>query len=106
MEILLGIKCSDCGSYNTVREKGGLVRKLHGKLVEESFEPDDHDDTRFEVAGGGSLTPPETPTRDPSLHSSSSRAFGTPGTILGVIYLCPRTSLVSSGTLQGLLLIS
>ena len=33
-----GIKCGECGSYNTTREKGGLVRKLHGTLVEETFE--------------------------------------------------------------------
>ena len=67
-----GIKCGECGSYNTTREKGGLVRKLHGTLVEETFEPG--------TVGGppeedGSLTPPETPTRDQTDSTSHSSGW-------------------------------
>ena len=68
-----GIKCGECGSYNTTREKGGLVRKLHGTLVEETFEPGTVGGPPEE--GGsppGSLTPPETPTRDQTDSTSHS----------------------------------
>jgi len=79
---ILGIKCGECGSYNTTREKGGLVRKLHGTLVEETFEPG--------TVGGppeedGSLTPPETPTRDQTdstSHSTVRRLRGAGGSNL------------------------
>jgi len=84
---ILGIKCGECGSYNTVREKGGLLRKVQGNLVEERFEPGAVDaGTEAERGGGsrepreratGSLTPPETPTRDQS--SSVSLVSGVSG---------------------------
>lgn len=83
---ILGIKCGECGSYNTTREKGGLVRKLHGTLVEETFEPGTVGGQPEE--GGsppGSLTPPETPTRDQTdstSHSAVRRLRGAGGSNL------------------------
>jgi len=74
---VLGIKCMDCGSYNTVREKGSLVRRTNGTLVEEHFEPRlDHDAYgavagALPVDGAGSLTPPETPTRDQAINNNA-----------------------------------
>ena len=77
----------DCGSYNTVREKGPLVRRSNGSLVEEHFEPRlDHDAYGgvggAEAAGGGgvngagALTPPETPTREQSSAAESTLSLG------------------------------
>ena len=70
-----GIKCGDCGSYNTVRDKGPLKRIPRGNAVAAtSFEVDDGGTgtspgtlTPPEQDGeavSGRLTPPETPDRN------------------------------------------
>jgi len=84
---ILGIKCVECGSYNTVREKGPLVRKQDGVLSSHNIDLEDSDgdgldqsevgqqgteqisddlldSTALPAADrSGSLTPPETPNR-------------------------------------------
>jgi len=79
---IVGIKCGECGSYNTVRDKGPLIRKQDGVLVHDitRTEGRDHLDEssvsedllRLEMdednGGTGSLTPPETPNREHAVY--------------------------------------
>jgi len=110
---ILGIKCGECGSYNTVREKGGLVRLLQGNVVEERFPSGERSEEEAavrrdgfggigEAAGGRedeerrdieSLTPPETPTRAlAAVTSGSTELMEADRGILGVNPLTPEPS--------------
>jgi len=69
---ILGIKCNECGSYNTVRDKGPLKR-LAPSMVATSFETQEVVDpsavasgsmTPLDQEASGTLTPPETPNRE------------------------------------------
>lgn len=95
---LMGMKCQECGSYNTVREKGPLVRKERTGAAaaasvvalaaadddeDEDDEEDEEEDEEEEeeeagpevmdlTAGLSVLTPPETPTRPDQMGATTA----------------------------------
>jgi RING finger/CHY zinc finger protein 1 len=97
---ILGNKCADCGSYNTVQEKGGYLRvEPNGSMtpanllppVERDQEQDmdqdeetDHEENYVDgieegidaVAELNDLTPPDTPVRDEALSDRTSLSLG------------------------------
>jgi len=85
---ILGMKCGECGSYNTVRARGPLVRRggemlpdlpLIETTEEEDeeepsllpMEPMEQEDIPLPVVTPD--TPPDSPTRDTQIHTTSTR---------------------------------